>query len=205
MDGTVVNTLDDIAYNINLMLSYYSFKTHTVEEIKGMIGNGAKKLVERALPKEKVNENFLDEALKTYQNFYDKNIVKDTFVYEGLENVLVSLKNSGVKLAVISNKDERHVTEVIDVLLPGIFDIVWGYNGRFPHKPDPSSVIAIIDIFGLTKEEVAFVGDSKVDILTAKNTGIKSVGVSWGFGGVHSFDECTPDIIIDLPQELLKI
>ena len=188
-----------------MMLKHYSFKTYTVDEIKPMIGNGAKKLVERAIPIEAANEKFIEEALSVYQNFYDKNIVRKTFVYEGLEKALISLKESGVKLAIISNKDERHVTEVISTLLPNVFDTVWGYTGRFPHKPDPSSVLAIIDSFELTRKEVGFVGDSKVDILTAKNAGIKAIGVSWGFGGIHSFDECIPDIIIDTPEKLLEV
>lgn len=205
LDGTVVNTLDDIAYNINLMLEHYSFKPHSVEEIRVMVGNGARKLVERALPENKRSSSFIEEALKVYQKFYDNNIIVKTFVYDGMKDTLIKLKEKGCSLAIISNKDERHVTEVVDKLLPNVFDIVKGFDGAFPHKPAPDVVLNVINRLDSKLWETCFVGDSKVDILTAENTGIMSVGVLWGFGGERSFYECSPDVVITSPEELLKL
>lgn len=205
LDGTVVNTIDDIAYNINLMLGYYSFKQHKVEDVLKMVGNGARKLVERALPENARKDDFIDEALGVYQKYYDENLVVNSFVYDGMKEVLLKLKENGYALAVISNKDHRHVFEVVDKLLPEIFDVVKGYNGDFPHKPSPEVVLNVINTLGASKSDTYFVGDSKVDILTAENTGIKSVGVLWGFGGEKSFVECSPNFTISAPKQLLEL
>lgn len=205
LDGTVVNTIDDIAYNINLMLGRYSFKQHTIEEVRGMVGNGARKLVERALPENARSEEFIKEALDVYQKFYDENLIVNTFVYDGMKDVLLKLKEKGCFLAVISNKDHRHVLEVVNKLLPDVFDVVKGYDGKYPHKPSPEVVLSVMESLEAAQDETCFVGDSKVDILTAENTGIKSVGVLWGFGGENSFYECCPDITIRTPKQLLEL
>lgn len=205
LDGTVVNTLDDIAYNVNLMLDHFGFKQHSVEDIRMMVGNGARKLVTRALPEDKRYDDFVEQALDVYQKFYDNNLVLKTFIYEGLENVLIELKDRGCHLAVLSNKDHRHVVEVVNALLPNVFDIVKGFDGTYPHKPSPEAVLSIIKELNAELADVAFVGDSSVDIQTAKNTNVKAVGVAWGFWGEKSFDDCEPDVLIHTPEELLNV
>lgn len=205
LDGTVVNTIDDIAYNINLMLKSYSYEQHSTEEVLKMVGNGARKLVERSLPVEARSDERINQALEVYQKFYDENLIVNTCVYDGMKETLLKLKERGCSLAVISNKDHRHVYEVVDKLLPGVFDVVKGYDGNFPHKPSPEVVLNVLDVLKAKKSEACFVGDSKVDILTAENTGITSVGVLWGFGGENSFIECAPEFTISKPEQLLSL
>lgn len=207
LDGTVVNTLEDITCAVNLMLVEYSFPIFTLEEIRQKIGNGARKLVERSLP-ESVRDDaeFVDRALKTYQNFYTEHCTDKVCVYEGLERVLRELKASGKKLAIVTNKDHMHATVIIDKLLPGVFDVVLGYNGEFPHKPNPASVLSILEKFGVTPEEAAFVGDTWVDVETGRNAGMTTLGVEWGFSGLASYDEKhKPDVILTSADDLYSI
>ena len=207
LDGTVVNTLEDITCAVNLMLVEYSFPIFTLEEIRQKIGNGARKLVQRALPENVAEDDeFVDKALRTYQDFYTAHCTDKVSVYPGLEAVLRQMKNDGKKLAVVTNKDHMHATVITDKLLPGVFDVVLGYNGRFPHKPNPESVLSIIKDFGVAPEEAAFVGDTWVDVETGRNAGMKTVGVEWGFSGLASYDENhQPDVILTKSEDLFLI
>ncbi len=207
LDGTVVNTLEDITCAVNLMLVEYSFPIFTLEEIRHKIGNGARKLVERALPENvRDDSEFVDRALKTYQNFYTEHCTDKVRVYDGLDKVLHDLKSQGKKLAIVTNKDHIHATVIADKLLPGVFDVVLGYNGEFPHKPDPASVLSILEKFGLDPADAAFVGDTWVDVETGRNAGMKSVGVEWGFSGLAAYDENhKPDVILTSAEDLYSI
>lgn len=205
LDGTIVNTLDDITYSLNLMLNDYGLSKIDVEATRKYTGNGARKLVERVIPDKINDEKFISEALKCYQRHYDENTVINSYIYDGFEEVLRKLKCRGYNMAVISNKDDSQVKRIIDTLIPNVFDVVQGYTKKFPHKPSPESLDALISLFGVDKSEVVFVGDSSVDVLTAKNAGVFSVGVSWGFAGMDAFLVNCPDVIINHPKELLEI
>ncbi len=205
LDGTLVNTVSDIAGAVNAMLEHYGFPKHDDEAVQRMIGKGAKNLITQALPDKNRTPEFIDEALECYRSCYDRNLIVKTYVYEGLHEVLLTLKNDGVKMAVLSNKDDRHVKEIVKKLMPGFFISADGFSPLYPHKPAPDAVLAIMKKMGVTREETAFVGDSAVDVQTAKNVGMTSVGVSWGFGGAAAFSDNVPDIIVDLPSELLNL
>jgi len=207
LDGTVVNTLEDITCAVNLMLVEYSFPVFTLEEIRQKIGNGARKLVQRALPEDKAKDDGLvDRALRTYQDFYTAHCTDKVSVYPGLGDVLRQMKKDGKKLGIVTNKDNMHATVIIDKLLPGVFDVVLGYDGRFPHKPNPESVLSILKDFGVTPDEAAFVGDTWVDVETGRNAGMKTVGVEWGFSGLASYDENhKPDAILTRAEDLYMI
>lgn len=207
LDGTVVNTLEDITCAINLMLVEYKFPIFTLDEIRQKIGNGARKLVKRSLPENVANDDaFVDKALRTYQDFYTAHCTDKVSVYPGLEEVLRQMKKDGKKLAIVTNKDHMHATLITDKLLPGVFDVVLGYNGTFPHKPNPESVLSIIKDFGVSPEEATFVGDTWVDVETGRNAGMKTVGVEWGFSGLASYDEDhQPDAILTKAEDLFMI
>lgn len=205
LDGTLVNTLSDIAYSVNEMLSHYGFENHSEDEVRRMIGKGSKNLIGQSLPKDKRNEGFISEAHGYYLKCYENNLTRSTYVYEGLMQVLHEFKQRGCKMAVLSNKDDRHVKEIVNVLMPDIFVSVNGFSPLYPHKPAPDSVLAIMEEMGVSKEKTAFVGDSAVDVKTALNAGLYSVGVSWGFGGVDSFCDVTPDILVHTPKQLLDV
>ena len=108
-------------------------------------------------------------------------------------------------MAVLSNKDDNHVKTIVDILMPGIFTSVNGFSPLYPHKPAPDSVLAIMEQTGMSKEETAFIGDSAVDIKTASNASLFSVGVTWGFGGSESFKDVSPDLLVYKPEQLLNI
>jgi phosphoglycolate phosphatase len=207
LDGTVVDTLEDITCAINLMLVEYGFPIFTVEEIRKKIGNGARKLVERSLPDNvRGDSEFIDRALKTYQDFYSAHCTDKVSVYTGLDKVLRKMHGDGKKLAIITNKDHIHATVIIDKLLPDVFDVVLGYNGDFPHKPNPESVFSVLEKLSVAPEDTAFIGDSWVDVETGRNAGLLSVGVDWGFLGLDSFDENhKPDIILTSAEDLYSI
>ncbi|MBE6701003.1 MAG: HAD family hydrolase [Ruminococcaceae bacterium] len=205
LDGTLVNTLSDIAYAVNRTRLYYSLKEKTEEEIKVMIGNGARVLIKRAFSEENVTEDFIDEALAVYKNILDNNLTVRTKVYSGICETLKKLKDENVKIAILSNKDNSHVKGIVKELFPPVFDAVWGYSPTYPHKPDPASLHAIIKELGLSLNEVLYVGDMSVDVVTARNAGLTSVGVLWGYGGEEAFSENKPDFLIQTPEELLNI
>lgn len=205
LDGTLVNTLDDIADSVNAALVYFGYPIHNVNDIRLMIGKGAKNLITRALPPDNRSDTEIEEILKYYREYYSKNLLVKTCVYDGVFEALNILSSRGVKLAVLSNKDDGQVKEIVSKLLPNTFEIISGYSPKFPHKPAPDSVLDIIDKLGISLSETAFVGDSSVDILTAKNAGILSAGVTWGFGGEQEFNENIPDVIVRSPIQLCKL
>jgi phosphoglycolate phosphatase len=207
LDGTVANTLEDLTCAINLMLVEYSFPIFTLEEIKAKIGNGARNLVMRSLPEEvREDSAFVDKAMKTYQNFYSEHCLDKVCLYSGVEQVLRQLKTDGKQLAIITNKDNNHAKMIIDKLVPNTFDIVLGFRDDFPHKPSPESTNWVMEKLGVKKEETVFIGDSPVDIKTARNAGVLSVGVDWGFVDLKSVSELErPDVIITKAEELLLI
>lgn len=205
LDGTLVNTLSDIAGSVNEMLSHYGFELHSDDEIRRMIGKGARNLITQALPEGRRDKGFVDEALEYYRKCYDINTVVKSYVYEGVAELLEEFKKRGVKMAVLSNKDDGHVKKIVDALLPDYFLFANGFSPIFPHKPSPDSVLAMMKEMGVTKAETAFVGDSAVDVQTAHNAGILSIGVSWGIGGASSFIDCNPDVLVNTPSEILKI
>lgn len=205
LDGTLVDTISDITFSLNKMLDSYGLEMHTEADVRKMIGKGARNLVTRALPENKREDSFIDMALECYRGIYEKNLVVKTYAYDGISEALNELKERGIKLAVLSNKDDSHVKITVDTLLPGVFESVNGFSPLFPHKPSPDAVFDIMKRINVQPEETAFVGDSKVDILTAKNAGIMSVGVMWGFDEGASFEENVPDVKISMPKELLSI
>ena len=205
LDGTLVNTLSDIAFSINKMLMTYDFENHSEDAVRKMIGKGARNLVTNALPESKRDDSFVDEALDRYRKIYEKNLVVKTHTYDGIPGVLAQLKKQGVRMAVLSNKDDGHVKYTVDALMPGMFQSVNGFSPLFPHKPSPEAVFDIMKRMNAKPDETAFIGDSAVDIQTARNAGIMAVGVTWGFDSGESFEKFTPDVKIDKPIQLLEI
>lgn len=205
LDGTLVDTLSDITYSVNEMLRHYGFDGHTEDEIRKMIGKGSKNLISRSLPENMRSEDFIAEALAYYVKCYENNLTVRTYVYDGLIEVLQEFKAKGYRMAVLSNKDDRHVKEIVNTLMPDVFVSANGFSPLYPHKPAPDSVLAIMREMGISAEETAFIGDSAVDIRTAANAGLFSVGVSWGFGGADSFRDAAPDMLVHTPKQLLEI
>ena len=206
LDGTLADTLDDIGDGVNRMLSDFSFPLLTRKDIQANINNGPRELIRRCLPeKYRADEEFVSKALDIYKGYYNLCYCNKTALYPGVKEALISLSKKGVKLAVLSNKQDEAVKVIVSALLPEIpFAAVLGH-GVFPTKPCPDSVNYIMDTVGVTPEETAFVGDSNVDVQTALNSGTFPVGVTWGYRDRSILTECGARLLIDKTETLASI
>lgn len=207
LDGTLADTIEAIRDAINLTMQQYGYPQHTYEEIREYIGNGAKNLVLRSMPAEAARDAEQHERVfLTYQDNYDKGHLATDRCYDGIPALIAALHASGVRLSVLSNKQDRHVQGLIAQLFPaGEFSVIMGQLDHLPKKPDPTVPLMIAEQLGVKPSECAFIGDSEVDILTAQNSGFASVAVSWGFRSRCDLEKSSPDIIIDHPSQLLEI
>lgn len=181
LDGTLLNTLDDLAGAGNHVLRALGFAEHSTEEYKYLVGNGVPKLVERMLPENQRGSATQELALHLFMQYYALHSADRTAPYAGIPALLETLHAHGVRLAVVSNKEQSLTQRVIAQYFPGRFDAVSGHVPGTPTKPDPHLVFAVLQQFGAEKPDVLYVGDSNVDIRTAQNAGVASCGVLWGF------------------------
>ncbi len=208
LDGTILDTIPDIHDALNYSLQINGLRKITLEEAKSFIGNGMHTLVKRAVSylgfEIERNPELFDNVLKEYATRYAANCDVKTAPIKGIEEVLAFLRKEGVKLAVLTNKPHTDAVKVIDKYFPDIFDYVLGAMPDGKIKPDPTSTLKIIDIFGVQKEEVLFVGDSDVDIMTAKNSGVDVVGCSYGYRSFKQLQKAGAGYIINTPRGILN-
>lgn len=206
MDGTVVNTINTIAYFANGAMQKYGLPSIPTDKYKILVGNGAKILVERMLKEVgAADENFAD-VFEYYNTTYDNDFMYLTEPYDGIINMLNELKTAGIKTAILSNKPDVTAKKVSDSLFGNeLIDLCYGAREGKALKPDPESVIEIINLFGVKKEECLYIGDTATDIKTAKNAGLFSVGVLWGFRDEKELREAGSDVIISDPQKIVDM
>ena len=204
LDGTLLNTYEDLANAVNYALNECGFPVHDNEKYKYFCGNGTDVMITRALPeKSRDNEN-LKKVRELYFKYYDAHSGECTRPYDGIVNTLSILKEKGIKLAVVSNKIDFMTKAVCNEYFGDIFDFVTGQCDGIIPKPDPSMVFKAMDIMGVTADRCLFVGDTGVDALTGKNAGIFTVGVLWGFRDEAELLENGASAIISKPEELLN-
>ncbi len=204
MDGTVLNTIDDIWMAVNHALKSKGLNEKSLDEVKKSVGNGAFKLIERIVPKAYT----LDETktlFHLYQDYYDHHSQVYTAPYNGILNLLKELKDKGIKLGVVSNKFEHLVSDLNRDIFMNMFDIAVGEVKGIPIKPAPDMIYKALDLLDIVKEEALFVGDSEVDMDTATNAYVTSVGVTWGFRSEDLLIEHNADYIIHEPSELWAV
>ncbi|MDR1136931.1 MAG: HAD-IA family hydrolase [Synergistaceae bacterium] len=208
LDGTLLNTLDDIADSANYALSALGYPPHPVSAYRYFVGQGVDNLVKNAVPESERTPEKLASVKKIYMERYAKHSMDKTRPYDGVVATLEELKKIPVKLAVVSNKPERDTkSTVILTFAPELFDAVTGGREGVPLKPDPAAVYNILGEFGVSPQETMFIGDTMVDIATAKNAGCVSVGVMWGFRPeeLSAAGEVGADFVIDCPSELIDL
>lgn len=206
LDGTLLDTIGDLAEACNHMLGLRGLGSHTREEYRAMVGNGILRLVERALPEELRNAEYVAEARRDFLAFYIDHIDCYSRPYDGIRKVLQRLQDEGWTLAVASNKFDAGTKKLIGSFFPEIhFKAIYGNREGFPLKPDAALVELIMEECGATADTTFMVGDSGVDIQTAKAAGVRSVGCSWGFRSRAELEECGADTIVDRPLDLLQI
>ena len=206
LDGTLAYTIDDITTAVNGMLTRLGYKNRTKTEVLKFINNGARELIRRALPKNAQEaELIIDTALALYEEEYAKCYCEKTVPYDGIIEMLRALKKKGYKLAVLSNKQDKFVKNMIEKLFEKkLFTSVMG-QGKLPPKPDPATILATCKVAGAKINSCILIGDSDVDVKTAKNAGVKSIGVSWGYREVGILNAAGVDFIAESPSEIIDI
>ncbi len=205
LDGTLLNTIADLGEACNAALAKYGYPTHKAAEYPHLVGNGVNKLIERALPEgEKSEENIL-RLRAVFVPYYNAHLCVHTQPYEGIEEVVKALRGCGYRLAVASNKYDAAAKSLVSHYFGGQFDLVYGEREGVRRKPDPQIVYDIMQALQKKREEVLYVGDSDVDMQTAKNAGVDAVGCSWGFCARERLEKAGQKYLIDNPRELLEI
>ena len=206
LDGTLLDTIGDLAEACNYMLALRGLGSHTREEYAMMVGNGILNLVKRALPEERRTDEYVAAARHDFLEYYTAHIDHHTHPYEGIREVLCSLQNEGWILAVASNKFDAGTKKLVANIFPEVaFKAIYGNRDGIPLKPDAALLELIMEECGATPETTFMIGDSGVDIQTAKAAGVCSVGCSWGFRPRTELEEFGADIIVDRPLEILKV
>lgn len=180
MDGTVLETLEDMNDALNYTLAHFGFKTNSLAETRAYVGNGAERLIRLSLP-EGTDEETLMRVLHFYKDYYDSHCRIKTAEYAGISELLRELRGEGMRLALVSNKPDSTVQELTEYFFKGLFESAVGESERVRRKPAPDCVLAAIELMGLKKSDCVYIGDSEVDIMTAKNAGTDCISVTWGF------------------------
>ena len=201
LDGTLLNTLEDLKNSVNYSLVSCLLDTISLDETREYVGNGVYNLIESAVGKHKEQ---IQKCYEIFKEHYSKNSKIYTKPYEGAKVFLNGLKDKNIKLAVLSNKLDSMVKNLVEYYFSGIFDIVMGESKEFPKKPDSKACDYIINEFKLNKENVIFIGDSNTDIKTAKNVGIECISVSWGYKSKDFLIKNGAKNIIDSFDEIYK-
>ncbi len=204
VDGTTLDTLDDIYESFNKALELFHMPLQTKDQVRMGVGRGFKVLIDKCTP-EGTDEKTKEEFLPVYSGIYAENYKNKTLPYEGIPELLKALHEKGIRLAINSNKGDAYVKGLIEKNFPDIpFTEVMGAREGIAHKPDPQGTDMIIDEMGLNKEEILYIGDSDVDIMTARNAGVKSIGCLWGFRDEETLKNAGADIIVSRPEEILN-
>lgn len=206
LDGTLADTIDAIRSGINLTMSALGYPQKTREEVRAAINHGARALVRSCLPPSvQADEDKVSEALDVYQVHYATTFRETDRLYDGMEEVLLELSRRGYAIAVFSNKQDNFVIELVNSLVPhGICKLARGQRPGVKAKPDREVSLALCEELGAVPSECAFIGDSHVDIRTAKNADFLAVGVSWGYRPEVLREEGA-DHVVDRPEELLSL
>ena len=203
LDGTICDTIPDITTGINAMRAHYGYSPLTDADVKRHINNGADLLTQRCLPDGFPKERY-GEAKEIYLAAYSKCYKEKTYPYAGMREAIGTLRSAGMKTAVFSNKGDAHVRGLVNSLYPSSFDFTLG-DGIYPVKPDPAGALAIARRFGCGAAGCVFVGDSHIDMQTAKNAGMYPIGVSWGYRPPELLKENGALAIAYSPKELVSL
>lgn len=203
LDGTLLNTLYDLTDSVNWALEKYGLPTRSIEEVRTFVGNGLRNLMQRAVPNGEENPVF-ESLFEFFREYYKSHCNIKTVPYEGIMELMKELKGRGIQMAIVSNKIDAGVKELNAIHFAEYVDVALGEREGIGRKPAPDSVNEAIRLLGVDKENTVYVGDSDVDIQTAKNAEIRCVSVSWGFRDEAFLMEHGAGIMIDRPLELLE-
>lgn len=209
MDGTILNTLDDMTDSLNHILTLYNLQNHSHEDVKYMVGNGIPRLIERAIPNGKENPKY-DDILSQFIVYYEGHSAIKTAPYEGIVECIKKIHQKGITVAVNTNKVEPAAIALCNDYFPSLFDIISGSKKGMPPKPAPNGIYEILkrakmNLCDVQKKHTAvFIGDSDVDLQTGMNAGLDVIGVDWGFRGRKFLEEHGASIIVNNANELFE-
>lgn len=204
LDGTLLDTLDDLAYSVNFALALNGFETRGYGEVKGFLGYGARNLIKSALP-EGCGDETVDKVLTDFRAHYVENSMNSTKPYGGIAEALSALRGAGIRTAVLSNKPDPSVAPLCEHYFPSLIDLAAGEKPEIPRKPAPDGVTKILEHFGIDKSEAVFIGDSETDVETAKNAGLDVIAVTWGFRDIPCLKSAGATMLADDAATLAKM
>jgi phosphoglycolate phosphatase len=205
LDGTLVDSLPGIANSLNRALDGLHLPVHSLQAVRGFIGNGARMLVSRAAPSG-ADESVLERLEQAFKTDYDLTWPQGTAAYPGVVGVLVELHRRGFPLAVLSNKPHAFTTAMVSAMFPEVsFAAVLGQRPGIPHKPDPAGAVEIATMLDLPPQACTVIGDSTMDVETARRAGMRAVAVSWGYHDRDALCAALPFVMIDSAGELLGL
>ena len=206
LDGTLLDTLEDLAEATNWVCAQHGWPPHPVEAFKRYVGNGAVKLLERVTPPEvEITEQLRRQTMEEFTARYTAERSQKTAPYPGMPQLLERLKGHGVTVAVLTNKPDVAAGPVVERYYPGVFNVVQGALPDAPTKPDPTLLYKLMERIGAKRENTLFVGDSNVDIRTAKNGGLTSCGVLWGFRTRQELEAEGANYVVETPEQLAEL
>jgi phosphoglycolate phosphatase len=206
LDGTLLDTLESLACCYNRVLSHHGYPTHEADAYRYFIGDGAAKCVERCLPKDARKPDIIEQLLVTQREDYLRTWKDQTAPYAGIVDLLTSLVRRNIKMAVLSNKDQMFTESCMTHFFPDFqFDPVVGFSTKTPHKPDPTGAKRIASQWGIPCNEIAFVGDTSMDIETANKSGMDAIGVLWGFRTRKELQDAGAKHVVESPEHILEL
>lgn len=203
LDGTLLNTLDDIADSLNITMEKCGYPTREKKEIRKMIGGGASLLIKRALP-EDISGEELERCKGQFMSHYIKNANNKTNLYEGIRPLVKKLAQEEFKMGVVSNKGDKAVQQLIKTYFEEDMQMALGEREDITRKPAPDALLLAMDMLGSKVGECIYIGDSEVDVEFARNAGIPCIIVTWGFRDKEELKEAEPDVIVETMEELYE-
>ena len=203
LDGTILYTLEDLKNSLNFALESHGFPKRTLEEVRRFVGNGVRMLVQRGAPAG-TDPAELDALYETFHEHYRQHDLDTTRPYEGVPELAEKLKAAGMRLAVVSNKVDYGVKDLCRRFYPGVFEAALGERPGVAKKPAPDLVNAVLAELGISRERAVYIGDSEVDLQTARNAGMDEIIVSWGFRTVEELRARGAARIVDSPEALYE-
>lgn len=204
LDGTILDTLEDLALTMNHVLKLHGMPERTDDEIRLFTGNGIRNLIENSAA-DGTDSKIIDRMFDDFNTYYKEHCYDHTGPYEGISECMDRLKNDGCMIAVVSNKADYAVQALCDRFFPGEFDFAVGEKEGVRRKPCPDSVLHVLEKLSVEKGQSVYIGDSEVDIKTAANAGIDEIAVTWGFRDRDYLRECGADVIAEDTEELYEL
>ena len=204
LDGTLLDTLDDLCNSVNYSLRTNNFPERSLAEVRTFVGNGIRLLIERSVP-EGTSKELIDKTFECFKTYYAVHCNDKTKTYPGVMDMLKELKKNGYKIAVLSNKAQYAVTKLCNIYFNNLLDDAVGARENVAKKPSPDALYICAENNNINLNNVIYVGDSDVDVATANNAGVKGIAVTWGFRSRELLIKCGAENLADNTDELLQI